>query len=453
MTVRLPSVLHRTAAQLAAPERFRLLQKVASEVNFGPAQVRAYQDRKVAELVRYCWSNVPFYREHWKSAIRSPDDVQSVPDLQRLPILTKDLWRSNLDRLTTTDPTVKSEPARTGGSTGRPTVFRMTKHDQELCWGQMYLAWRWAGFEPGRPFLIVGGESIGVGLTDKRNWRDRVMNRWISSGSNLTRERALQLANSPVFGQFHFIYGYPNAISALGQLLAEAGARMSSLRGVVCTAEVMRPEVRAQISADFGGVPVHDQWGMNDGGLFAAEGPERDGLHVFFHRGVLEIVDANSQQIDKLNVTGRALGTCLTNLATPFVRYETGDDVHWKSFDPTPSGIHWPRIGPVDGRTGDVIHLPSGRRIAMPGLTLVMRWLDGLRQYQFIQTGPRSVTVRLDTDPDFEKPDSEVVRYLSEKIADEIEWTIVRDRPELTQNGKILIIRNDWLRAQRSAAG
>jgi phenylacetate-CoA ligase len=190
---------------------------------------------------------------------------------------------------------------------------------------------------------------------------------------------------------------------------------------------------------------------MNDGGLFAAEGPERDGLHVYFHRGVLEIVDAQGKQIEALNTPGRALGTCLTNLATPFVRYETGDDVHWRTFDPAPSGVAWPRIGPVDGRTGDVIALPSGRKIAMPGLTLVMRWIDGLNQYQFIQTGPAAVTVRLDTDPGFARTDAELKQYLSEKIAGEIEWTIIRDKPELTRNGKVLIIRNDWLRAQRTA--
>jgi phenylacetate-CoA ligase len=102
----------------------------------------------------------------------------------------------------------------------------------------------------------------------------------------------------------------------------------------------------------------------------------------------------------------------------------------------------------VDGRTGDVIYLPSGRRIAMPGLTLVMRWIDGLRQYQFIQTGPSTVIARLDRGPRFKLTDAEVMAYLREKIADEIDWSIVWAPPELTQNRKVLIIRNDWLRSQ-----
>jgi phenylacetate-CoA ligase len=191
---------------------------------------------------------------------------------------------------------------------------------------------------------------------------------------------------------------------------------------------------------------VHDQWGMNDGGLLASEGPERDGMHVFFLRSLLEVVDAADRPIDALRQSGRALATSLFNFATPFVRYETGDQVFWQSREPAASGIAWPRIGPVEGRTGDVIYLPSGRRVAMPGLTLVMRWIDGLRQYQFIQTAADAVTVRLDCGADFRLTESEVVAYLRDKITNELRWQIVFAPPELTSNSKLLIIRNDWLR-------
>jgi phenylacetate-CoA ligase len=102
----------------------------------------------------------------------------------------------------------------------------------------------------------------------------------------------------------------------------------------------------------------------------------------------------------------------------------------------------------VDGRTGDVIYLPTGRSIAMPGLTLVMRWLDGLRQYQFIQTNPHQVAVRLERGEDFKLSDEEVIAFLRQKIAPEIDWQITWGAPELTRNDKLLIIRNDWLRQQ-----
>lgn len=444
----MPSLLHKTLLIGLTPMRMRLYNLVQSRTGWGPERIRSYQEAELRKLVRYCWANVPFYRARWKQHISAPDDIRTIEDLQQLPILSKDELRSELSALTTTVTTNQGSPARSGGSTGRPTLFRMNKLDEEMAWAQMYTAWSWAGYTPGAPFLVVGGESLGIGMTDRRTWKDWIVNRWVTSGSNLTQERARTLAQSPQFRRIELVFGYPNAIRELGEFLSEIGAVPPRLRGITCTAEVMRGDVRERISQTFGNVTVTDQYGLNDGGLLAAEGPDRDGLHVFFHRAILEICDANNRQITEPGKTGRAIATSLTNLATPFVRYETGDEVHWKTLESSASGIAWPRIGPVDGRTGDLIFLPSGRRIAMPGLTLVMRWMEGLHAYQFIQTSPNAVTARLQRGPSFSMTEEAVVAYLEAKIADEVRWTIVWGPPELTRNSKVLIIRNDWLRAQ-----
>ena len=82
------------------------------------------------------------------------------------------------------------------------------------------------------------------------------------------------------------------------------------------------------------------------------------------------------------------------------------------------------------------------------GLTLVMRWIDGLKSYQFVQTDPNSVTVRLDRGSGFGLSEAEVVEFLRKRIAEDVRWNVVWGAPELTVNGKALIIRNDWLRNQ-----
>jgi phenylacetate-CoA ligase len=440
--------VHQALISAAAPTRIRLLKKIVSRQAWQEEEIRLYQQKHLQKMIHYCWEYVPFYRSRWRSFIDNAVDIQTIEDLQKLPILSKDELREELADLTTTAPWIKSEEARTGGSTGRPTIFRMTKYDQECMWAQMYTGWQWAGYRVGDPFLAVGGESIGTGLGDRRTLKDKIMHRWSFSGSNLTLERVSKLVSSPQFKIIRLIYGYPNAIRELGELLYQLGAHFPALKGVVCTAEVMRKEVRERISETLGGVAVFDQYGLNDGGLLAVEGVEHDGLHVFFHRGILEVVDQQNRQINAINQSGRAIATCISNMATPFIRYETGDQIHWYSRKPAASGIGWPRIGPVDGRTGDVIHLKSGRSIAMPGLTLVMRWLNGLKQYQFIQTGPNAVTARLDLDSGSSLSEEEVRRFLQQKIAEEIDWTILFAAPELTRNDKLLIIRNDWLRNQ-----
>ncbi len=442
-------LIHKLMMFASVSKRIKLMQTAQKTQNWGIEQIIPFQEQRLREMICYCWEYVPFYRLHWQDHINSPEEIRSIADLQKLPILTKDQVRNHYDQLMTTELGVQSSEARSGGSTGQPMKFRLSPFEEELSWGLMYAGWYRAGYRVGYPFLVVGGESIGSGFGDKRNWRDFIVNRWVTSGSNLSRERVMALAETAYFKKIRFIYGYPNAIRELGEwLLTINESPPAQLAGIVCTAEVMLPEVRQRIKQLFGGVPVLDQWGLNDGGLQACESKEGEGFHVCYQRAILEIIDENGQQINQIGQAGHALATSLTNFAFPFVRYDTGDIVHWKTLAPKDSDVNWPCLGPIDGRTGDVIYLESGRSITMPGLTLVMRWLDGLRQYQFIQTGPNQVAARLDFGSETPLSEAETLAFLKEKIAQEIDWTVVFAPVELTKNGKLLIIRNDWLRAQ-----
>ena len=84
----------------------------------------------------------------------------------------------------------------------------------------------------------------------------------------------------------------------------------------------------------------------------------------------------------------------------------------------------------------------------MPGLTLVMRWIEGLSSYQFIQSEAALIRVRLERGNGFTMSEEQVRQFLQDKIGKEVSWQIEWGKPELTQNGKLLIIRNDWLKRQ-----
>lgn len=441
-------LLHRALMTFVVPVRIKVMQKVLSRSGWGKDQIRKYQEEKLRATIKYCWEYVPFYREKWKNHISDPAEIQVIKDLEKLPIISKDEFRDNSNQIISTKPGLKSHEGRTGGSTGSPIIFRTNHEDDETCWGQMYAGWTWAGYRLGDPFLVIGGESVGIGKGDKRNWKDFILNRWVTSGSNITRERVEFLCRQPMFKEIKMIYGYPNSIREFGEHLRALNLKFPKLKGIVCTAEVMRPEIRNRISTLFQINIVLDQWGLADGGLQACEGPEQDGLYLQFHWGLLEIVNNEGEQISGSGKVGLGLATSLTNRATPFVRYETGDMLHWYKDVPSTSGVCWPRIGPVDGRSGDVIYLPSGRSIPMPGLTLVMRWIEGLHDYQFIQTSRNEVTVRLNPGKDFTLEKSDAIAYLQNKISDEVDWNVEFASPILTANGKLLVIRNDWLRTQ-----
>ena len=163
------SLIHKVLITAAVPTRIYLFEKIKHRTMWGENCIRAYQERQLRKLIRYCWRYVPYYRSRWRQFIAGPEDIRTLEDLQRLPLLSKDEVREEMAALITTAPGVKSSPARTGGSTGSPVIFRMTPYDEQLAWAQMYTGWSWAGYRLGDPFLAVGGESIGVGLGDNQN--------------------------------------------------------------------------------------------------------------------------------------------------------------------------------------------------------------------------------------------------------------------------------------------
>ena len=53
-------------------------------------QIRAWQDERLKNTVRHVYENVPFYRQRMEEAGVTPEDIQSVDDLHKLPFITKD---------------------------------------------------------------------------------------------------------------------------------------------------------------------------------------------------------------------------------------------------------------------------------------------------------------------------------------------------------------------------
>ena len=53
-------------------------------------QICQWQSERLVKQVRNVWDNVPMYRKRMEEMGVSPDDIQSVDDLHKLPFITKD---------------------------------------------------------------------------------------------------------------------------------------------------------------------------------------------------------------------------------------------------------------------------------------------------------------------------------------------------------------------------
>ena len=128
---------------------------------WSPEQLKELQDQKLIKLIEHTYSNVPYYRQLFDSLGLTPEDIQTTDDLKKLPILTKENIRSHFDELKATDFN-KHKPVlnATGGSTGDPLQYYITKDVASITWAGMFRSWEWAGYKLGDKRATLAGSSL-----------------------------------------------------------------------------------------------------------------------------------------------------------------------------------------------------------------------------------------------------------------------------------------------------
>ena len=96
-------------------------------------QLKRWQSERLVAQVRRVWENVPYYRKKMEEKGVTPDDIQSVRDLPKLPFLSKadlrDAYPYGLMGKSLKD-CVRIHS--TSGTTGKRVVAFYTQHDIDL---------------------------------------------------------------------------------------------------------------------------------------------------------------------------------------------------------------------------------------------------------------------------------------------------------------------------------
>ncbi|NJL58323.1 MAG: phenylacetate--CoA ligase [Desulfobacteraceae bacterium] len=111
------SMLYRYWNVPALPEYAELMR----HDSWSEEQLRALQEQKLTELLRYACANIPYYRRVMeKSGIRA-EDIEHKDALSVFPILTKKLIQENSDSLVSPNMSAGEYSTEySGGSTGQP---------------------------------------------------------------------------------------------------------------------------------------------------------------------------------------------------------------------------------------------------------------------------------------------------------------------------------------------
>ena len=96
-------------------------------------QLKRWQSERLVKQVRRVWENVPYYRKKMEAQGVTPEDIQSVDDLTKLPFLSKADLRDAYPYGLLGAP--RKDCVRihsTSGTTGKRVVAFYTRHDIDL---------------------------------------------------------------------------------------------------------------------------------------------------------------------------------------------------------------------------------------------------------------------------------------------------------------------------------
>jgi len=344
-------------------------------------------------LLKHAYDNVLYYRQVLKTHGLKPQDVKSMIDLTKLPILTKDYVKQNFSEFIARGfPKYIPIATATGGSTGEPLRFYIDVKTSSIGLAALWRSWRSAGYRLGDKMAVLAGLSLvpeRLGLIKRIS---DIINRKLSlPAMNIRKEILEQYARATLNFKPKFLRGYPSSLYFFADFLEDAGIKGIRPKAVLTTAEMLLPHQRKQIEEVFQ-CKVYDGYGAFDGGTAAFECEEHNGYHMAIEKTIMEFVDEDGNHVGE-GEKGRIIATDLFNHAMPFIRYDTGD-VGVYSNEECSCGRKLPIMKKILGRTTDILKFKNGVVLSGPSLTLVFKDFD-IRQYQVVQTTDSAMVIRM----------------------------------------------------------
>lgn len=396
-------------------------------------------------MISYVHENVPYYRNLFKELKLFPKDIRTIEDLQKLPILTKEIIKEHWEDLKPAHlSSMKYYNQATGGSTGTPLQYRLSKYDRFLSGALLYRGWGYGGFELGDRMVFLAGSSLDVGTKSNLVTKTHEIVRNLKKLSSFDMSDEEMRYYADILRSFNprFIRGYASSIYFYARWLEENQITVPSPEAVFTTAEKLFPYMRKTIGDVFG-CDVFDAYGLNDGGVSAYECQEHCGLHVDTERSIMEVVDSGGLQFD--GGQGKILATSLNNFAMPFIRYDTGDEGHLID-DICSCGRRYPLLKEILGRQQEILITPEGKYVHGSFISIAIKRIPHVKEFQIRQTEVDRLVFNIVPEPNFDEAELERVRDVIQlrSLGWRVDFRFV-DAIDRTRAGKYKFVINEIL--------
>lgn len=364
------------------------------------------QERRLRAMATWCGTRVPHYREVFGAAGLGPDDLRTVDDLARLPVLDKETVRADPDRFLPDPPRPRLLPQTTGGTTGTPVRYWATWDAVQANYATYESRTRrWAGVRLGDRMASLHGQPIvPEGQQGGPYWRRNLaFNQLYLSVYHLNESTLPEYTEALAAFDPEVVAGYTSAVHRVARHLIDT-AQEGRLRpsAVLVSSETLTPAARADMEQAFG-CRVTNSYSLGELVAYISE-CERGRLHISTEYGVLEFVDQGEEHQE-------ILATTLINRGMPLLRYRTGDLAVRGAQEPCDCGRGLPTVDAVIGRVDDLVHTPEGATVGPAPMSLAFQRVPRLRRAQVRQDSVEELTVLLEVAEGFGEEDRSFLEH------------------------------------------
>ncbi len=337
-------------------------------------QVKAYQEKRLSEVLRYAANHSPFYQRLFKEGNIDVNTIKTVEDLAKLPVTTKEQLQEYNDDFLCVPRSQVIDYTTTSGTSGKPVTFALTDKDLDRLAYNEAISFICSGIREGNVVQLMttmdrrfmAGLAYFLGLRKIKAGVIRVG----AGVPELQWDSILKYKPS-------YLIAVPSFLLKLIEYAEAHGIdyNASGIKGVVCIGEPLRNQ---DFSLNTLSKKITEKWNIKLFSTYAstemstafAECEYFCGGHHHPELIITEILDENDMPVTN-GSSGELTVTTLGVEGMPLIRFKTGDIVQFHT-EPCQCGRTSHRVGPVIGRKQQMIKY-KGTTLYPPAMTDLLR--------------------------------------------------------------------------------
>ncbi len=372
--------------------------------------------------VKKCIASIPYYKNY-----------HDINTFEELPIISKKEILEDID-LFINKKIKKQQNLNTSGSTGSAFVFPIT---EEFFNKKFAAVWYFRNshklFKEKKNANLIGRVFLPIEKKKPPYWVDvKSTNQLLLSQYHLSEDTIQYYLKAIIKHDIKWLHGYPSTLTLLAQYGQEYPNLLDEihLEAITCSSETLLDKQRILIEDTFK-TKVLNFYGQAEGVADIYQ-CEEGSLHINEDYSYVELIKDEKTSYYKI------VGTQLSNLIMPFVRYDTGDlvELPQEGFQ-CKCGRKSRVIKKIIGRKEDNIYLADGRQIGR--LDHLFKSTQGILEAQIHQFEKGSAEFWLVKSDKFYKDDEKSLKQeIENKLGKDFKYSIKykREIPR-TKAGKL----------------